>query len=67
MRPIPTGGPKLTPAADHAALAIAVVMMLGGAALMLADVLDAALAIPVIAVGIALVAIEQAEKRRPRS
>lgn len=54
---------KRTPVVDTALLAIAVVLMLGGAALMLAGVVGAGLAIPLIALGIALVAVVQTRRR----
>lgn len=63
MKLVPAGGPRLTPIADLAALVAAVVLMVAGAVLMLTDVLDASIAIPLIAIGIALVATEQASKR----
>jgi hypothetical protein len=63
---MPVGGPRLSEAADCALVGTAIVLMLGGASLMLADVVGAAIAIPIIAVGIALVAIEQVDKRRGR-
>jgi hypothetical protein len=61
---VPAGGLRFTPIADLAVVAAAVVLLLAGAALMLTDVLDASIAIPVIAIGAALVAVEQADKRR---
>ena len=44
-------------------LVVAVVLMLGGAALMLADLVGAAIAIPLIAVGIALSIVAQSKRR----
>ncbi len=64
MKLVPAGGPRLTPIADLAVQVAAVVLMVAGAALMLTDVLDAAIAIPLIAIGIALVAIERTDQRR---
>lgn len=61
---VPAGGPRLTPFADLVVRAAAVVLLLGGAALMLTDVLAASIAIPVIAIGLALVAIVQTNQRR---
>ena len=61
---IPTGGPNFSDDADMLVLMLAVLLMLGGAGLMLAEVVSAGFAIPVIAVGIALLAIEQVDKRR---
>jgi hypothetical protein len=49
---------------DRVVLAAAVVLLLTGAALMLAEVLNASIAIPIIAVGVALVAAVQTDKRR---
>ena len=60
----PHHGPRLTGTADLVVLASAVVLTLGSAVLMLADAMSAAIAIPVITVGIALVAIEQLDSRR---
>jgi multisubunit Na+/H+ antiporter MnhB subunit len=45
-------------------LVIAVFLMLGGAALMLADLLSPGVAIPLIAVGIALSVVAQNRRRR---
>jgi hypothetical protein len=42
------------PSADLALLAVAVLLMLGGAALLVADIGSASIWIPVIAIGIAL-------------
>jgi hypothetical protein len=64
MKLVPAGGPRLTPGVDLALLVGAIVLMVVGAVLTLIEVLDPAIAIPVIAVGIALVAIGQVDKRR---
>jgi hypothetical protein len=53
-----------TPPRDLALLAVAVVLMLGGAVPLVGGWVAAAVAIPVVAVGIALVAIEQSDIRR---
>jgi hypothetical protein len=45
-------------------LVVAVVLMLGGAALMLADLVSRGIAIPLIAVGIALTVVAQSRRRR---
>jgi membrane-bound ClpP family serine protease len=45
-------------------LVVAVVLMLGGAALMLADLVSPGIAIPLIAVGIALTVVAQHRRRR---
>jgi membrane-bound ClpP family serine protease len=45
-------------------LVVAVVLMLGGAALMLADLVSPGIAIPLIAVGIALSVVAQTRRRR---
>jgi membrane-bound ClpP family serine protease len=45
-------------------LVVAVVLMLGGAALMLADLVSPGIAIPLIAVGIALSVVAQSRRRR---
>ena len=60
----PHAGPRLTPAADVVVLVVAVALMFGGAIMLLADAIGAGLAIPLIAVGIALVAIVQMDERR---
>jgi hypothetical protein len=48
-----------TPLRDRALLAIAVVLMLGGAVTLVGGWLEAGIAIPLIAIGIALVVIAQ--------
>ena len=60
----PHAGPRLTPKADVVVLVAAVALMLGGAVMLIADAIGAGIAIPLIAVGIALVAIVQMDKRR---
>jgi membrane-bound ClpP family serine protease len=45
-------------------LVMAVALMLGGAALMLADMVSPGIAIPLIAVGIALSIVAQSRRRR---
>ena len=45
-------------------LVMVVVLMLGGAALMLADMVSPGIAIPLIAVGIALSIVAQSRRRR---
>jgi len=62
---MPTG-PRLTGTTAHVVLVVATALMLGGAILMLADVISAGIAIPLIAVGIALVAIDALDRRRGR-
>lgn len=56
--------PRLTPGVDLAVLVVAVVLMLGGVVLMLTDTISAGIAISLIAVGIALVAIERLKRRK---
>ena len=51
-------------ATESLLLGLAVVLMLGGAALMLADLVSPAIAIPLIAVGIALVVVARSRRRR---
>jgi hypothetical protein len=58
---VPT--PRLTRSVDLAVLVVAVVVMLGGAVLMLTDAVSAGIAIPLITVGTALVVMEQIGKR----
>ena len=62
----PVSGPRLSEGADCALVGTAIVLMLGGAILMLAEVVSAAIAIPIVAIGVALVAIEQVDRRRGR-
>jgi hypothetical protein len=45
-------------------LVLAVVLMLGGAALMLVDLVSPGIAIPLIAVGLALSVVAQSKRRR---
>ena len=53
-----------TPSRDLALLAIAVVLMLGGAMTLVGGWMAAGIAIPVITVGIALVVIERGDVHR---
>jgi hypothetical protein len=53
-----------TPPRDLALLAVAVVLMLGGAVTLVGGWIAAGIAIPLITVGIALVVIERADIRR---
>lgn len=53
-----------TPRRDLALLAVAVALMLGGAATLVVGWIAAGVAIPVIAVGIALVVIERGDVHR---
>lgn len=52
------------PSTETLLLALAVVLMLGAAALMLADMVGAGIAIPLIAVGIVLSLVAQSRRRR---
>jgi hypothetical protein len=52
------------PPTEFVVLVVAVVLMLGGAALMLADLVSPGIAIPLIAVGIALSVVAQSRRRR---
>ena len=52
------------PPTESLLLVVAVVLMLGGAALMLADLVSPGIAIPLIAVGIALSVVTQSRRRR---
>lgn len=52
------------PPTEFLLLVVAVVLMLGGAGLMLADLISAGIAIPLIAVGIALSVVAQSRRRR---
>jgi hypothetical protein len=55
---------RLTPVADLGVRVAAIVLMLAGAVMLVADLVSAGIAIPLIAVGIALVVVEQADRRR---
>ena len=55
---------KHMPPTELLLLVLAVVLMLGGAALMLADLVSPGIAIPLIAVGIALTVAAQSRRRR---
>ena len=56
-----------TPPRDLALLAVALVLMVGGAVTLVGGWIAAGIAIPVITVGIALVAIERADVHRQRA
>jgi len=56
-----------TPTRDLALLAVAVVLMLGGAVTLVAGWIGAGIAIAAIAVGIALVVIERGDVRRQQA
>ena len=56
-----------TPLRDLALLAVAVILMLGGAITLVGGWVTAAIAIPLIAVGIALVVAEQGDLRHQRA
>jgi multisubunit Na+/H+ antiporter MnhB subunit len=55
---------KHMPPTEFLLLVVAVVLMLGGAALMLAGLVSPGIAIPLIAVGIALTVVAQSRRRR---
>jgi membrane-bound ClpP family serine protease len=55
---------KHMPTTEFLLLAVAVVLMLGGAALMLAEMVSPGIAIPLIAVGIAPSVVAQSRRRR---
>jgi hypothetical protein len=55
---------KNLPLPEFLLLAVAVGLMLGGAALMLADLVNPGIAIPLIAVGIGLSIVAQSTRRR---
>ena len=62
-KPIPSTRPRLSSRADFAVRWIAVALTLAGAVLMF---VSPAIAFPLIATGMALVAIQQTDKRRGR-
>ena len=55
---------KHMPRTEFLLLVVAVVLMLGGAGLMFADLVSPGIAIPLIAVGIALAVVPQSRRRR---
>ena len=55
---------KHMPPTEFLLLVVAVVLMLGGAVLMLAGLVSPGIAIPLIAVGIALTVVAQSRRRR---
>ena len=63
--PIPSTGPRLSPRGDRAVRWAAVVLTLAGAFMLLAGV-SAGIALPLVAIGASLVAIEQVDRRRGR-
>ena len=52
------------PPTEFLVLVVAIVLMLGGAALMLAELVSPGIAIPLIAVGISLTVVAQSRRRR---
>jgi hypothetical protein len=60
----PHAGQRLTATTHLVVLVVAVALMLGGAVMLIADAIGAAIAIPLVAIGIALVAIAEMDKRR---
>jgi hypothetical protein len=61
---VPASGPRPSPGADLAVRTVAVALLLGGAAMLIAGVLSPGIAFPLIAIGLALVVIAQNDKRR---
>ena len=59
-------GGGLTPAADLTLLTVAIILMLGGAVMLLVGVAGAGIAITLIAVGIGVTAIVEFDKLRHR-
>ena len=62
---VPVAGPRFTPGTDRTLLALAVALMIAGVVMIFTDV-SSAVAIPAIAVGIALTAIVRIDERRGR-
>ena len=58
------GDTMTTPPRDWALLVLAVVLMLGGAVVLVGGWVSAGIAIPLIAIGIALVVLEKSDVRR---
>ena len=64
MKVVASGASQRMPLSDLALLTVAILLMLGGAAALVADVVGAGIAIPLIAIGIALTIVIQNRKRR---
>ena len=64
MKLIVSGASRRMPPSDLALLMAALLLMVGGTAAMVADLVSAAIAIPLIAIGIALTVVLQNKKRR---
>ena len=63
-RPETVGGPRLSRRADLTVRWLAVVLTLAGAVMLFSGFAAAAVALPLVAVGASLVAIEQTDRRR---
>ena len=66
MKLVASGAPRRMPPSDLALLTAALLLMFGGAAALVADVVSAGLAIPLIAIGIALTLVVQGQPAVPR-
>ena len=64
MKPTLASDQPRTPPVDLALLAVAILLMLGGAALLVADIGSAGVWIPLIAIGIAVTVLVQRKLRR---
>lgn len=62
---VPAGGPSLRPVADRTVLVLAVALMIAGVVMIFTGA-STGIAIPAIAVGVALTAAVTVEKRRSR-
>jgi hypothetical protein len=61
---VASGGPRSLPLTDLVPITVAVLLMLGGAAMLIAHVVSAGISIPLIAVCIALTVVVQNKRRR---
>jgi hypothetical protein len=61
-QPIAAGGPRLSRSVDLTLRTFAVALLLAGAALLLADLLSAGIAFPLIAIALALVVMLEADR-----
>jgi hypothetical protein len=61
---VTSGGPRSLPLTELVLLTVAVLLMLGGAAMLIAHVVSAGISIALIAVGIALTVVVQNKMRR---
>jgi len=62
--PVPSAGPRLSLRADRAVRWLALVLTTAGALMLFSGLVSGGIALPIVAIGVSLVAIEQVDKRR---